>query len=114
LTGDASVIRFDEVAGQWQPTPMANYRLTEHVRIFGRTWTITAPEGLRYNFAADGTLSEIRDLNNNLMTFKWAPVKRSPVPRLVEVTDSLSRTIVFRYGPEGYLKSVEVPALKLK
>ncbi len=111
LTGEGSMLRFDETAtGSWISSPPAPYRLA--VASDG-TFVITAPDGIRSTFRANGTLKEIRDLNDNVLAFTWGAVPGvaagGPL-RLLTAKDTVNRTIRFVYGGDGYLDRVEVPS----
>ncbi|MCJ7756452.1 MAG: hypothetical protein MUP13_17970, partial [Thermoanaerobaculales bacterium] len=58
---------------------------------------------LRHRFAAAGELLEIRDRNDNAMTLSYAG------GRLVQVTDTAGRAIIFSYGANGRLASITDP-----
>lgn len=111
LTGEGSMIRFDETAtGAWVSSPPAPHRLAA---ASDGTFVITAPDGVRSTYRADGTLKEIRDLNDNVLAFTWGAVPGVAAggpPRLLTATDTVNRTIQFVYGGDGYLDRVEVPS----
>ena len=52
--------------------------------------------GLTKSFDTDGKLLEIRDRNDNFMTFAYNAQRQ-----LIKVNDSLGRDIVYRYLPPG-------------
>ena len=111
LAGDGTVVRFDEtLTGTWVPTPQIPEALSSNS---DGSFILTHPDGVRTKFRADGTMQELRDLNDNVIAFTWGAVKGVAVggpPRLLSAVDTLGRTISFRYGSDGYLDQVEVPS----
>lgn len=70
------------------------------------TFTLRSPDGNSKNFDIDGKLLEIRDRNNNLMTFHYNTLRQ-----LIRVNDVLGRDIIYRYivggVNDGRLQEIE-------
>lgn len=89
------------------------------------TYTLTKMHGTKYKFAANGTLTEIKDKNNNVATFAYddggkLPITGVPVytndpvtPRVIayqymltKITDANNRSITFTYDTNGRLTKI--------
>lgn len=68
----------------------------------GGTWMLEHRGGTIHRFAADGKLLEIRDRNDNVMTFHYNASRQ-----LIRVNDTLGRDIVYRYMQSGRLAEIE-------